>query len=327
MALEQHRRGRHRHLHERRLGAGAHHRHQPVHRGLALVLEAVENGLARLMNSACFFRRRTTGGRPGDWGAEHEPAIGVGGAQSGLYERLEAGGTGERKPERTPGAVHLKRERGRAGEQTSPPAAQQALVQGLEHRDQSVRGGRVGAVDLNAEAHVYALMSGTQTQEDEESRDDESPGEKDDRQERHNQGYAAERLPPPEGAEHATDYAQQRPDRDGRQARVRPTQHCPQPAGEQPGEQREQDDERRQSEQPPEQKPKHLMVYSDRERESGQVRSKECPRTTARVGEGPRPEHVAARLLAATAAQRVCDVETFSTYGSSPQTGAAACTV
>src|SRR5580700_10087517 len=41
---------------------------------------------------------------------------------------------------------------------------------------------------------------------------------------------------------------------------------------------------------------------------------------------GPRPEHVAAQLLAATAAQRVCDVETFSTYGSSPQTGAAACT-
>ena len=42
VALEHRRRGRHRQLHERLARAGAHHGHQPVHRGLALVLEAVE---------------------------------------------------------------------------------------------------------------------------------------------------------------------------------------------------------------------------------------------------------------------------------------------
>ncbi len=64
VALEQRRRGRHRHLHECLACACAHHGHQPVHQGLALVLEAVEH-LARLMNSACFFSRNTAGGDPG----------------------------------------------------------------------------------------------------------------------------------------------------------------------------------------------------------------------------------------------------------------------
>ena len=160
-ALEEGRRGRHRQLHERRLATGAHDGDQPVHRRLALMLEAVEQ-LDALDELGVLLQPQHRGRhaeQPAGWA---HPAVRVGASAArprpsphpprGQVTASHA--VDERScppPPSSParGVVHLERNGRLTKQQPPPPAAQQALVQRLEHRHHRLGACSIGAVDLD----------------------------------------------------------------------------------------------------------------------------------------------------------------------------------
>ena len=255
VALETDGRGRQRELHKRGLDTRAHHAHHPVDRRLAAELEAVEHAQACGEATALLQAQDDRRG-PERRAAGTQAAVRVGGAQRGLDHSLQPPGAGERERDRAPGAVvDLQRQRGLAVQQAPVPAAQQALVQGLEHEHETLRGGRVGAVDLDGEAHIHARAPcpGADAEDERATRQRDTP-------EQPERGDAAGRRPGPDGAERARQGTTETRERKRHGSMRGSAQRRGQAAVEQPGDERKRHDEGRESQDSPEQKTKeHLM--------------------------------------------------------------------
>jgi hypothetical protein len=214
VALEQRRRGRHRHLHERLGCASAHHGHQPVHPRFVLVLETVENlhaldELGVLLQSQ--HRRRSPGQPP----LPHQPAVGICRAQPGLDHPLQSHRARHRQPCRPARVMHLQRHRWLTKQQPPPPAAQQALVQRLEHPHHRLHARFVGAIRFHSHPHVAPTASSVPAGDRRESPPREDQHNKESRQKN------STRRPIPDRTRLAFQSARQRVERNVRDVRRR----------------------------------------------------------------------------------------------------------
>jgi hypothetical protein len=123
-------------------------------------------------------RRRS----PGQPSLPHQPAVGIGRAQSGLDHPLQSHRACHRQPCRAARVVHLQRHRWLTQQQPPPPAAQQALVQRLEHPHHRLHARFVSAIRLHSHPHVAPTASSVPAGDRRESSPREDQHNKESRQ-------------------------------------------------------------------------------------------------------------------------------------------------
>ena len=197
--LEERRRGRHRQLHERRLAARAHDGHQPVHRRLAIVLETVEDldpldELGVLLQPQHRRRRAEPAAAGASDGSSGRPsAVRPRPSPQAPRGQVTASHTDGESRSMARVMVHLERHGRLTQQQSPPPAAQQALVQRLEHRHDRLGAGPVGAVGLDPQTHVATSTPGPPARERDERSQREH--ERDEQPRRGTRRYRARRRP------------------------------------------------------------------------------------------------------------------------------------
>src|SRR5271154_1006911 len=156
--LEERRGWRDRALHEGRLTARRDGGHQPVDRGLALVLEGGRRlyaldepgGLLQAQH-----RRRHAPRLAGRAPA----AVRIGRLQGGFDHSLEPARATDGEPCRAL-VMYLEGNRWLPREQASPPAPKKTLVQRLEQHDDRLRAGSIRPIGIDPQTHVAAAAPG-----------------------------------------------------------------------------------------------------------------------------------------------------------------------